>query len=77
MLLDSGRLTAINPRQMGYTHVANLLISWNYLPTHLFFFILLDEDTDQENEEDMETERVEEEIIFMDVAEMEEIQDMF
>lgn len=41
------------------------------------FFILLDEDTDQENEEDMETERVEEEIIFMDVAEMEEIQDMF
>ena len=44
------------------------------LPTHLFF--LLDEDTDEEDEEEMETEWVEEEIVFMDVAEMEEIQDL-
>ena len=52
-----------------------LLLTINFYlmnpPTHLTF--PSDEDTD---EEDMETERIEEEIVFMDVAEMEDIQDM-
>ena len=53
------------------------------LLTHCFFFPFSDEDTDEENEEDeedeedMETERVEEEIVFMDVGDMEQIQDLF